>query len=104
MILSRTFLAITLALFATHVPSPAADTPAKKPNVLFIAVDDLNMHVGSYGYSNAKTPNIDRLAARGTRFERAYCQYPFCNPSRASMLTGMRPDTLTGFSPRTSQK
>jgi len=64
----------------------------EKKNVLFIIADDLNCYLGSYGHSLAKTPNIDRLAEEGLLFENAYCNFPLCGPSRASMMTGLYPD------------
>lgn len=67
---------------------------ARPPNILFIATDDLNCAIGPYGDPTAVTPNLDRLAARGVLFERAYCQQAVCNPSRSSFLTGLRPDTV----------
>lgn len=67
-------------------------------NVLFIVVDDLRPMLGCYGHAKMRTPNIDRLADRSTLFNRAYCQLPICNPSRTSILTGLRPDTIGVFS------
>ena len=67
---------------------------AAKLNVLMIAVDDLRPDIaGPYGQTQVKTPNMDRLAAMGTTFKRAHCQYALCGPSRAAVLTGLRPDS-----------
>jgi len=72
----------------------AAAQTRKRPNVLFISVDDMNDWVGCLsGENNIKTPNIDKLAARGALFANAHCASPLCNPSRTALLTGLRPST-----------
>ena len=72
---------------------------AAKPNVLFIAIDDLNDWVGPLkGHPQVQTPHMDALAARGTTFLNAHCQSPLCNPSRTSLMTGLRPTTTGVYS------
>ena len=62
-------------------------------NVLFIASDDLNHSFSTYGQKIVHTPHLDSIAKRGVRFDRAYCQFPLCSPSRSSIMTGLAPDT-----------
>src|SRR5262245_28248626 len=81
-----------LVILVLAVPVFAAEA-VKRPNVLFIISDDLNTSLGCYGHAIVKTPNIDRLAARGLRFDHAYCQFPLCGPSRNCMLTGLHPNS-----------
>ncbi len=87
--------ALSLLLSATL----ASFSRAEKPNVLFIAIDDLNDWIGCLdGHPQVKTPNIDSLAQRGTLFTNAFCQAPVCNPSRTSVMTGLRPSTTGVYS------
>ncbi len=76
-----------------------------KPNVLFIAIDDLRPEIGCFGGTQAKTPNIDKLASKGVVFTRAYCQVPVCGASRASLMTGILPtrSRFVGFSAKAEQ-
>src|SRR5262245_4559797 len=97
--LNRRVTACVLVLLAFGLLLPARSRSAgpaarRPPNVLFIAVDDLNDWIGCLGgHPQVRTPNIDRLAKRGTLFTNAHCQAPICNPSRSSLLTGLRPST-----------
>lgn len=89
----RTFLGASItAALGSAMPAPAIITNRTRKNVLFIGVDDLATQLGCYGRP-VHSPNLNRLAARGVKFEAAYCQYPWCGPSRASLMTGLAPDT-----------
>ena len=89
--MNRSVVTLSLIFFGglTHVVFAA-----ERPNVLFIAADDMNCDLSAFGNSQVKTPNLERLCKMGVRFDRAYCQQPLCGPSRASIMTGLRPDTL----------
>ena len=89
----RSWLPLLACVLLSAITSIATAAETSRPNVLFIAVDDLRPEIGCYGNKLVKTPNIDRIASRGTVFNHAYCQQAVCSPSRASLLTGQRPDT-----------
>ena len=93
--MGRSSMAVALvSLATTGISAPVvAQEEARPPNVLLVIADDLNTRIGPYG-GPIQTPNLDALASEGVTFERAYVQYPWCAPSRASFLTGMRPDTV----------
>lgn len=83
---------ITLVLFII-IHASALSLYGEKPNVLFIICDDLNSHVSTSGYEHIRTPNLDKLATKSRVFNRAYCQYPVCGPSRASLLHSLYPQS-----------
>lgn len=90
-VLRTPFFICMFLLIGSVTQGIAADKPHAK-NVLFIMADDLNNHLGCYGHSFIRSPYIDQLAARGVMFDRAYCNYPVCNPSRVSLLSGRHAD------------
>ncbi|MEP6672116.1 MAG: sulfatase [Chthoniobacter sp.] len=90
---SRHTLVLAFFTLATATLSAVDTAPSTRPNVLFIAVDDLRPELGCYGKDYIRSPNIDRLAQAGLVFNRAYCQQAVCSPSRTVVMTGVRPDT-----------
>lgn len=94
--MSRIITFLTLLALAACQPAPQGP-----PNILFIAIDDLRPETGAYGARHMHTPHLDRLAASGMRFDRAYCQVPICGASRASLMTGTYPTRYRFLSART---
>jgi iduronate 2-sulfatase len=96
-ILTLTFGVVFLGLSSCNRNGRHISEDTGKPNVLFLIIEDVSTNFGCYGVDQALTPHINRLAAMGTRFDNAYCQHPICAASRASFLTGLRPES-TGVS------
>ena len=93
------FLTLLLLPIATSAAKPQLGGASRSLNVLFIATDDLNDWIGCMGgHPQVKTPNLDKLASRGTLFLNADCQSPLCNPSRTSVMMGLRPSTTGVYS------
>ena len=92
MLPSKIVLSLLLLL---SLSLPLSFSQSQRPNVLLIAVDDMRLNIGCYGDPIAVTPHIDKLASRALRFDRAYCQFASCNASRSSLITGMRPDSIS---------
>ena len=95
--MGRLYLLLCILLIILGCKSEEGKTISEKvnskPNILFIAIDDLRPELGSYGSELAVTPNLDKLSSQGLQFNKAYCQQAICGPSRASILTGIRPET-----------
>lgn len=91
--MARILFVLSLGLSLTGLSAWSSDDEKKKPNILFLAIDDLRPELGCYGVEGVLSPHIDRLAAQGVRFDSAHCQIAVCNPSRVSLLTGLRPDS-----------
>src|SRR6188474_1088858 len=89
---------VACTLLALAFASPASAQQPTKPNVLFVAIDDLRDWVRYLGYEQVKTPNLDRLAAGGVTFTHAYCASPVCNPSRTALMSGQRSSTTGVYS------
>ena len=100
--LSLPILSFMIIFFSCSTEDKKSEKENILPNILFIPVDDLRPELGAYGNEFIKTPNIDRLAEQGVTFTRTYCQQAVCNPSRASLLTGLRPDSIQVWDLRTS--